>query len=362
MNIKNKLSRPILATIFSQHLQHNLQMARQAAPQAGVMAVIKANAYGHGLLAAAHALRDADAYALLNIEDALQLRAAGFSQAIILLEGVFSLAELQQCQAAKLSPVFHQPQQLDWLNALTDPTPLSVLLKLNSGMNRLGFSAEGFKSALHILEQSPHVSSITLMTHFACADEKNNGISQALAYFTQHTTDLPYKKSLANSAALLRYPESHADWVRAGIMLYGSSPFAEISAAELALLPSMQLNSAIISIQNLQAGDCVGYAASFCASQAMRVGIVACGYADGYPRHAPTGTPVFVEGIETRLLGRVSMDMLCVDLSHLPQAQLGSTVELWGQLLPIDRVAKAAGTISYELMCAIAPRVPMQVV
>lgn len=360
--IKNSYARPILATIFSQHLQHNLQIARQAAPHAKVMAVIKADAYGHGLLNVAHALRDADAYALLNIEDALELRAAGFTQAIILLEGVFNLAELQLCQAVKLSPVFHQPQQLEWLDALTDPQPLSVLLKLNSGMNRLGFSAEGFQSAIARLEHSAHVAEITLMTHFACADEISQGISQALAYFTQHTAHLPHPKSLANSAALLRYPESHADWVRAGIMLYGSSPFAEIPATELGLLPSMQLNSAIISIQNLQAGDCVGYAASFCASHAMRVGIVACGYADGYPRHAPTGTPVMVDGIETRLLGRVSMDMLCVDLSHLPEARLGSTVELWGTSLPIDRVAKAAGTISYELMCALAPRVPVQVI
>jgi len=351
------MSRPIQAHIDLSALAHNLRVARRATA-ARVLAVIKANAYGHGLLQAAEALREADGYALLDVRDAVRLREAGFRQPILLLEGFFSRDELPLVAEYELSCVIHSARQLDWLDACPRPHGLSVWLKLNSGMNRLGFSPAEYPAVLEKLKAHRAVREVTLMTHFAQADEAA-GIAQQQALFEQLAAPYRSPRSLANSAALLRHPQAHGDWVRPGIMLYGSSPFADTSAQQLGLRPVMTLSSEIISIQNLKAGEAVGYGATFRAERAMRIGTVACGYADGYPRHAPTGTPILVDGQRTRTLGRVSMDMLAADLSELPNVQIGSRVVLWGEGMPVDDVARAAGTISYELLCALAPRVPV---
>ncbi|MBU1215197.1 MAG: alanine racemase [Gammaproteobacteria bacterium] len=352
------MSRPIQAHIDLSALRNNLRVVRRAT-SARVMAVVKANAYGHGLLQAVEALHDADGFALLDVRDAVALRDAGFRQPILLLEGYFSRDELPLLAEYELTTVIHSQQQIEWLDAYPRKNGLSVWLKLNSGMNRLGFSAQEFPAAMERLKSHRAVRDVTLMTHFAQADEAP-GVSAQLALFEQLTANRHQPRSLANSAAILRHPAAHADWVRPGIMLYGSSPFADISAESLGLQPVMTLSSELISVREIKAGDAVGYGATFRAERSMRIGTVACGYADGFPRHAATGTPILVDGKRTRTVGRVSMDMLSVDLSALPDARVGSRVVLWGEGMPIDEVALAAGTISYELLCALAPRVPVR--
>lgn len=351
------MSRPIQAHIDLSALAHNLRIARRSSG-ARVLAVIKANAYGHGLLPAAEALREADGYALLDVRDAVRLREAGFRQPILLLEGFFNRDELPLIAEYELSCVIHQQRQLDWLEAYPRKHGLSVWFKINSGMNRLGFPPAEVPAVMERLKSHRAIREVTLMTHFSRADEAE-GVAIQLEVFERIAAPYRLPRSLANSAALLRYPAAHGDWVRPGIMLYGSSPFAEVSAQALDLRPVMTLSSEIISVRDLNAGDAVGYGAAFRAERAMRIGTVACGYADGYPRHAPTGTPILVDGQRTRTLGRVSMDMLAVDLSELPGVQIGSRVVLWGEGMPVDEVARAAGTISYELLCALAPRVPV---
>lgn len=348
--------RPIKARIDLATLHDNLRVAQKLAPQSKVMAVLKANAYGHGVLRAANAMKKAAGFAVLNIEDAIALREAGFDQTILLLEGFFDREELRLITEYRLATVVHQEEQLRLIVQAT-PGKLDVHLKINSGMNRLGFKPEDFPSAMSALRQA-RVASVTLMTHFATADEPV-GVREQVTLFREITADLSYPRSLANSAALIRYPESHADWVRPGIMLYGATPFADRSAADIGVKPAMTLSSEIIAIQNLKSGNSVGYGGNFRADRSMRIGVVACGYADGYPRLAPTGTPVLVEGEHVTTVGRVSMDMICVDLSKAPRARIGSAVELWGAGLPVDEVARSAGTVGYELLCAIAPRVPM---
>ena len=330
------------------------------------MAVIKADGYGHGLLSVAEALSAADGFALLDIRDAVQLRDSGFRQTILLLEGFFSAEDMPVIAEYDLTSVIHSAWQIALLDAYPGSgTPgsrkLDVWFKVNSGMNRLGFKPQQAAQVMEQLRRHRAVRDITLMTHFANADEAR-GIAEPLALFNDFAAPYRVARSLANSAALLRYPETHGDWVRPGLMLYGASPFAEISAPQLGLQPAMTLSSRIIAMQDLRAGDEVGYGALFRAGHAMRIGIVACGYADGYPRHAPGGTPILVDGQRTLTVGRVSMDMLYADLSALPQAGVGSRVVLWGEGLPIEEVAHAAGTVSYELMCALTGRVPVIIV
>jgi alanine racemase len=353
--------RPIQATIHLSALAHNLNIAKTKAPKAKVMAVIKANGYGHGLLNAALGLKEADGFAVLSLDEALTLRSAGYQQTILLLEGAFSADEMQAIGQHQISLVVHCDAQIDMLCKVQSPHPVSVHLKLNTGMNRLGFVPAHFSSALNRLKACSSVANITLMTHFATADEPL-GIAQPLAVFNQITKNLDFPKSLANSATILRFPEAHADWVRAGIMLYGSSPTASQTAQSFDLKSVMQLSSKILAVQNLEVGDSLGYGHQFTASKKTRIGVVACGYADGYPRHAPNGTPIAVAGKLTKTLGRVSMDMMFADLTDIPEADIGSSVELWGALVSVDAVAKAANTISYELLCAVAPRVPVKVV
>lgn len=358
------MARPIQARIDLSALENNLQVARRATTSR-LMSVIKADGYGHGLLRVAEALAATDGYALLDIQDAMRMREVGFRQTILLLEGFFGAEELPVIAEHDLNCVIHSPWQIAMLDGYPGRGTLDVWLKVNSGMNRLGFAPQQVAQVMEQLRRHRAVRDITLMTHFANADEAR-GVAEPLALFNDIAAPYRIARSLANSAALLRYPATHADWVRPGIMLYGASPFAlesgaKVSAQQLGLKPAMTLGSRIIATQQLRAGDEVGYGALFRAEHAIRIGIVACGYADGYPRHAPNGTPILVDGQRTRTLGRVSMDMLYVDLSTLPQVDAGSRVVLWGEGMPIEEVAHAAGTVSYELMCALTPRVPVVV-
>ena len=372
------MPRPILATVHLPALRHNLERARQCAPDARVWAVVKANAYGHGIERVFEGLRGADGFALLDLAEAERVRALGWRGPILLLEGVFEPRDLELCSRLGLWHAIHNNEQIDWLAAHKTHAPHRVFLKLNSGMNRLGFRPEAFRSAWARLGALPQVEEISLMTHFSDADGPR-GIAHQVALFQAAAGDLPGERSLCNSAATLRYAADPlaeglplaADWVRPGILVYGGAPdHPERTANDWDLLPAMTLASRIIGVQDLAAGDTVGYGSTFTAPHALRVGVVACGYADGYPRHAPgglaNGTPVLVDGVRTRIVGRVSMDMLTVDLTPVPQAGLGSEVVLWGRsthgaVLTIDEVAHAAGTIGYELMCAVAPRVPFAV-
>ena len=382
------MPRPILATVHTQALRHNLARARSAGGDARVWAVVKANAYGHGIERAFEGLRGADGFALLDLAEAERLRALDWRGPILLLEGVFEPRDLELCSRLGLWHAVHCQEQIDWLAAHKTQVPHRVFLKLNSGMNRLGFRPDAFRAAWARLNALPQVDEISFMTHFSDADGPR-GIAQQVAAFEAVTRDLPGERSLCNSAATLRHagtplaaegqPQTlAADWVRAGIMVYGGAPDHPVrTAADWDLQPAMTLSSRLIGVQQLAAGDSVGYGSAFVAPQPMQVGVVACGYADGYPRHASgsaasggIGGPVLVDGVRTTLLGRVSMDMLAVDLSPVlaagRHAGLGAEVVLWGRsasgaVLGADEVAHAAGTIGYELMCAVAQRVPFVV-
>ena len=352
------MSRPIRADISLAAFGNNYAVARQHAPNSRVLAVVKANAYGHGLARVAKALPGADGFATLEIDGAVRLRESGFAREIVLLEGFFEASELVELAANRLATVVHCEDQLRLLELARPPAPIDVYLKINTGMNRLGFAPAGAKDALERLRKKGIAKSITLMTHFATADGPE-GVHEAMNRFETATHGIDLPKSLANSAAILAHPRTHADTVREGIALYGATPFADRSAESFGLKPAMTLRSKLIAVQDLGPGDPVGYGATYFAPHAMRIGVVACGYADGYPRHAPNGTPVLVDGARVVTAGRVSMDMITVDLGPVPGARIGSEVVLWGEGLPIDEVAHAAGTVGYELMCALAPRVPV---
>ena len=359
------MPRPIEALIHTDALAHNLARARDRAGGARVWAVVKANAYGHGIERVFDGLRGADGFALLDLAEAERVRALGWRGPILLLEGCFEPRDLELCSRLGLWHAVHCSEQIDWLAAHKTQQPHRVFLKMNSGMNRLGFRPQAYRSAYARLDALPQVDEISLMTHFSDADGPR-GIAHQVAVFDAVTQDLPGERSLANSAAILRHGLK-TDWVRAGILGYGSAPdFPEHDIGHWDLRPTMTLRSRLIATQALQPGDTVGYGSRYTATAPQRIGIVACGYADGYPRLCPTGTPVLVDGVRTTTVGRVSMDMLAVDLSALPQAGPGSEVTLWGRgpggaVLAIDEVAVQAGTLGYELMCALALRVPVQV-
>ena len=353
------MPRPIRATVSAGALAHNLMAAKACAGGARVWAVLKANAYGHGVERAARALRAADGFAVLDFQEAARLRVAGETKPILMLEGFFKPIDLPLLSKYSLTPVVHNAEQVEMLRLAELAGEIDVYVKVNSGMNRLGFSVEGLRPAYNALRMHPQVRSVTLMTHFADADGPS-GVRAQLDWFNEITKGFEAPRSLANSAALLRFPEeTRADWVRPGIMLYGCSPFSDTSAETLGLEPAMTLSSELIATQHLQPGEKVGYGFSYEAAGELTVGVVACGYADGYPRHAPSGTPVLVNGKRARTVGRVSMDMICVDISDVPGAYIGTPVTLWGEGLSADEVAASAGTLSYELLCALAPRVPV---
>jgi len=356
-------SRPLRARIDVAALARNYGLVRRHAPRAKAWAVVKANAYGHGLWRVIEALRgEADGFAILEPETGAALREAGVRQPILLLEGVFSAQDVGLLVEHRLTTVVHCREQLELIEKNTPAgAPLALYIKLNTGMNRLGFAAECLPAPQEIARRLPQAE-VTYMTHFANADDAR-GVDWQLERFRASLKDWKGPVSLANSAAILRHPQTHGDWVRPGILLYGASPFADENAASLGLEPVMTLESRIIGVQELAAGDRVGYGGTFSAERPMRVGIVACGYADGYPRHAPTGGPIAVCGRRTRILGRVSMDLLACDLTEIPMAGIGAPVTLWGRGeggdVPADEVAAAADTIAYELFCALAPRVPV---
>ena len=350
--------RPIQARVSFSALRHNYSVAKRAAPRAKVFAVVKANAYGHGIERVGRALTQADGFATLEIDGAVALRKGNATAPILLLEGFFEASELRKIASASLATVVHHDDQLRILETDKPDRPLDVWLKVNTGMNRLGFALDQVRGALERLERTGAARSITLMTHFATADG-SEGVAEAMKRFNAATQGIQLPRSLANSAAIFAHPDSHADVARLGIGLYGATPFADRSAQALGLKPAMTLASKLIAIQELQPGDSVGYGGEFRAQSRIRIGVVACGYADGYPRHAPSGTPVVVAGARTKTVGRVSMDMIMVDLTPVPAAVVGSPVELWGEAMAVDEVANAARTVGYELLCAVAPRVPM---
>ena len=352
------MARPIQASFDLAALKNNFAIARRHAGGGAMMAVIKANAYGHGLLRVARTLADAQGFALLELDDAARLRDAGYRQRILLLEGCFSVAELPEIVHHGFTIMVHSGEQLQMLKTLSAGTKIDVFLKFNTGMNRLGFPAADAATVIEEAKALPCMGEIVLTTHFSDA-EGVSGIDWQMREFDRYVARPGYASSLSNSAALLRFPQARGDWVRPGLMLYGASPLEEASAQKLGLKPVMTLKSEIIAIQQLRPGDTVGYGSLFSADRDMRIGVIACGYADGYPRHAFNGAPVLVEGVRVPIAGRVSMDMLCVDLTHVPRARVGSPAVLWGEGLPVEEVAAAAGTVSYELMCALARRVPV---
>lgn len=323
---------------------------------ARVWAVVKASAYGHGIEAAVRGFSQADGLALLDFDSAGLARGLDWTRPILMLEGPFEPADLVTASALDLSLVVHDRSQLAWF-ADHRGSPLDVWLKVNSGMNRLGVRPAEVAELHRRLSALPGVARVSLMTHFADADLPG-GTQAARVRFDDATRALSGNRSLANSAALALHPETHADWVRPGIILYGASPFDDRSAESLGLRPAMSFETRLIAVQHLNRGDTVGYGSTFTAPGPMRIGVVACGYADGYPRRAPPTTPVIVDGVRMHLLGRVSMDMLTVDLAPVPSAAIGSPVQLWGPMLPVDEVARHCGTIGYELLCAVAARVP----
>ncbi|MBA3774224.1 MAG: alanine racemase [Ramlibacter sp.] len=363
------MPRPIQATIHTEALRHNLARMRAAAPDARVWGVVKANAYGHGIERAFDGLRGADGFALLDLDEAGRIRSLGWRGPVLLLEGAFEPRDLELCSRLGLWHTVHCDEQIDMLAAHKTHQPHRVFLKMNSGMNRLGFAPHRYRSAWTRLQALPQVDEISLMTHFSDADGPK-GIAHQVRVFEEITRDLPGERTLSNSAASLRFGGQagiRADWIRPGIAVYGSAPdYPENDIVYWDLQPTMTLASRIIAVQELAAGDTVGYGSSFSAEAPLRIGVVACGYADGYPRHCSTGTPVLVDGVRTRMVGRVSMDMITVDLTAHAQAGFGAEVTMWGRagngaLLSIDDVARAGGTVGYELMCGLALRVPVVV-
>ncbi len=351
------MSRPLYAQINLAALRANLARVRECAPGAQVLAVVKANAYGHGLARVLPALEDADGLALVEPEAAYDLRERRYSRRILMLEGFFAESELPEYAQRRLATVVHDVEQVRMLEKAVLSRPLEVFVKVNVGMNRLGFRPAEVADACRRLSSSPSVAALRLMMHFARSDE-DDGLEAPLAEFESACKGLSYPRSLANSAGIIRYADVGGDFVRPGIMLYGATPFPYDTADMLGLAPVMTLRSALIATQDLEVNESVGYGGAYTASRPHRIGVIACGYGDGYPRHAPNGTPVLVCGKRAHLAGRPSMDMLTVDLTDIPEARVGSPVVLWGEGLPVDDVANAASTVGYELLCAVAPRVP----
>lgn len=355
-----KHTRPVSAQIHLAHLQHNYFQAKQRSLQQ-VYAVIKANAYGHGVLPIAQALANADGFCVACVDEAMTLRAAHIMQPILVLEGAFCATDWQLAQAHQLQMVVHHTQQLTTFEQakLSDKQPVEVLLKVNTGMNRVGIRAQQVAQVSARIKAHKALKLIMLMTHHSASDEQDLQVAhKQLECFAQIKSD--YACSTANSAAILSGLNAQDAISRAGIMLYGSSPFAFKTASEFNLKPVMSLHSQVISIHTVAAGEAVGYGGRFVASKPTKIAIIAMGYGDGYPRHAIDGTPVWVNGQRCPLVGKVSMDMLSVDVSCCQQVEIGSPVELWGNKIGVDEVAAHSQTISYELFCRLTTRVPKE--
>lgn len=352
------MTRPARVIINLSALQHNLQRIHELAPASKVMAVIKADAYGHGLTRIARNLNNVDAFGVACLEEARELRASGINHQILLLEGPYNANELSEIAQSKLDIVIHDIQQVEMLESFQSDYAYPVWLKIDTGMHRLGFLPEQVNSVWHRLNQCDQVDkNIKLMTHLALANDRNSMMTaKQIECFEEICKDLNGEKTIANSASILAFPQSHADWVRPGLMLFGVSPFPESNGIDERLQAVMTLESRLISVKQLKKGDSVGYGASWCCPEDMLVGIVAAGYGDGYPRHAPSGTPVLVNGKRVTLIGHASMDMLTIDLRDQPDAKTGDQVILWGDGLPVEEIARCAGTIPYELLSAVHKR------
>jgi len=342
-------------------IPHNLQRVRRHAPGAKIMAVIKANAYGHGLVRFARALSEGgvDAFAVARVDEGLVLRQAGVDQRIAVLQGFICPEELDLHVRFDLEPVIHSVLQVELLERATLDRPVSAWLKLDTGMHRLGLSPEEFEDCRHRLQRCTALRQPpALMTHLANADVTSDPLTgRQLDLFHDTVAAVPGERSIANSAGLLAWTRAHSDWIRPGLVLYGASPFPERTGPDEGLKPVMTLRSRLIAIKHLRAGEAVGYGGDWICPHSTRLGIAAIGYGDGYPRHAPSGTPVLVCGQRVPLIGRVSMDMITLDLSALPEAQVGDAVTLWGEGLPVEEIARCAGTIPYVLLCNVTPRV-----
>lgn len=352
------MTRPAQAILDLPALNHNLARVRQLAPGRRIMAVIKANAYGHGMVKAAKALQDADAFAVACLDEAVILREAGVSQPLVLLEGFFGTAELPLLAQHRLITVVHHEEQLAMLERSQLGAPLSVWIKVDSGMHRLGLAPDKLAETWRRINARAALQVMGFMTHLANADYRNDPLTlQQVSRFNQAVEPYPGQRSIANSAAVLTWPQTHGDWVRPGIMLYGVSPFADSVGENHGLKPAMSLHSQLMAVNHFKRGDRIGYGGEWECPEDMPVGVVAIGYGDGYPRHAKAGTPVMVNDKRVPLIGRVSMDMICVDLRSQPQAHSGDPVCLWGAGLPVEEVARYAGTIPYELLCRVTSRV-----
>lgn len=352
------MSRPGRVVIHLAAFRHNLSRVRELAPQCRVMAVVKADAYGHGLVRAARALAGADSFGVACIEEAEQLREAGIAHPVVLLEGPFAEDELPRIAAQGLEIVVHHDEQLRMLETARLPSPVKVWLKVDTGMHRLGFAPADARAAWRRLRDCAAVApDIVIMSHMANAADPGSRLVRAqLDCFDGIARDLGGAGSMANSAGVIHWHASHCDIVRPGLMLYGVSPMDGGNAADHNLMPVMSLESELISVKRLRQSDAVGYGATWSCPEDMPVGIVAAGYGDGFPRHAASGTPIMVNGVRSQIIGNASMDMLCVDLRPLPDAQVGDPVQLWGEQLPVEEVARHAGTIPYELLCHVQAR------
>jgi len=351
------MSRPARALLDAQALHHNLQQAHRHAPRARIMAVVKANGYGHGLIWAAQSLDAADAFGVASVDEGLQLREAGITQPVCLLEGFFHADELPLLAQHQLETVVHHENQLRALENASISAPIPVWLKIDTGMHRLGFAPEIVPEMLVRLKACSAVGQIRLMSHLANADNTADTVTPVQTERFRSFTP-GNESSLANSAGILAWPQTHLDWVRPGIMLYGSSPLADVSADRLDLQPVMTLQTGLIAVNRHRKGEAVGYGGEWVCPEDMPVGVAAIGYGDGYPRHAKQGTPVLVNQRRVPLIGRVSMDMITLDLRAQPEAKAGDPVVLWGEGLPVDEVASHSGTISYELLCHVTERIP----
>lgn len=353
------MTRPARALLDARALQHNLGRVRAYAPRSKIMAIVKANGYGHGLTWVAQALPAVDAFGVASAEEGMELRAAGIKQHICLLQGFFDAQELPLLAEHRLSPVIHQESQLRELERAALKEPIEVWLKIDTGMHRIGFPPPEAPPALARLKACAGVKHVRVLSHFANADNRSDPMtSTQTERFLAIAGNGAWERSLANSAGIVSWPASHLEWVRPGIMLYGAAPLTGAGAAELELRPVMSLQSALIAVQRLRKGETVGYGGDWTCPQDMPVGVVAIGYGDGYPRQTRAGAPVLINGRRTPLIGRVSMDMITVDLRGQPEARVGDPAILWGEGLPVDEVASHAGTIGYSLLCGVTPRIP----
>lgn len=351
------MSRGTKATIHMAHLRHNLSVVRHHAPGKSVWAVIKAGAYGHGLIPVAHALAArADGLAVATLGEAQTLWEAGISQRILLLEGALSQAQTQQALDQSLELVVHTPEQLDWLEESDMDQPVRVWIKLDTGMHRLGLMPHELPAVLARIQAMKGVQDVAFMTHYACADEPGSAHTLAQAERFYQQVPAGAITSLANSAGVLLWPEDQGDWVRPGIILYGASPCSDQPASHWGLKAAMTVTAPVIALRDLGPGEHIGYGATYTTERPVRLATVAIGYADGYPRHAPSGTPAWIRGHRVSTLGRVSMDMLTIDVTEVPDVALGDQVELWGTHVSVDDVARSCGTIGYELLARLSIR------